>query len=378
MLQIGNVYLQYADGQARLCTDITLNGRGTTLWFGVDEAQAEYLCRQRSDAFVMALLPTAMRGGYPITCETPMSQRLHYQLENYLIPSLCAAGDLYHPISIQAPLTSEPVKNKRGVGTGFSGGVDSLYTIMTHGKDSAYPLTHLALFNVGVFEGPGFRAGFRKSCRNAQKFADEMGLELVGLDSNISQVLPERYIDVVTFRLLSGAMALQGLFSTYLISSSLDFSDFIIDLHNCGRFDLLTLHCSQTESLKLYSAGGQTHRMDKLAALADWEPAQRWLHPCIYGHVGQPNCGRCKKCIADMLTLYAYGKLHQFDKVFDVPSFGRALPQRIGFVLATPETRFNSSIIQLLHERKIHIPPAAYAYAEQFRKALENLKETQK
>lgn len=378
MLSIGNVYLQHTEGQARLCADISLNGRGTTIWFGVEEKQADYLCPQRSDAFVMALLSTAMRGGYPITCETPMSQRLHYQLENYLIPSLCAAGDLYHPVSIQAPLTSEPIENKRGVGTGFSGGVDSLYTIMTHGKDSTYPLTHLALFNVGVFEGPGFREGFRKSCRNAQKFADEMGLELVGLDSNISQVLPERYIDVVTFRLVAGAMALQSLFSTYLISSSLDFSDFFIDLHNCGRFDLLMLHCSQSESLKLYSAGGQTHRVDKLSALADWEPAQRWLHPCIYGHVGQPNCGHCKKCIADMLTLYAYGKLHRFDRVFDVPSFQRALPQRIGFVLATPETRFNSSIIQLLYERKMHIPPVAHVYAEQFRKAMENLKEAQK
>ena len=79
-----------------------------------------------------------------------------------------------------------------------------------------------------------------------------------------------------------------------------------------------------------------------------------------------------------MLTLYAYGKLHHFDKVFDVPSFERALPQRMGFVLATPETRFNSRIIHLLHERKIHIPPAAYVYAEQFRKAMENLKGTQK
>jgi len=326
----------------------------------------------------MALLPTAMRGGYTISCITPMSERLHYQLENYLIPTLCAAGDLYHPVSIQAPLMSEPVKNKRDVGTGFSGGVDSLYTIMTHGKDSTYPLTHLALFNVGVFEGPGFREGFRKSCRNAKEFADEMGLELVGLDSNISQVLPERYIDVVTFRLIAGAMALQSLFSVYLVSSSLDFSEFSIDFRNCARYDLLTLHCAQTETLALYSAGGQVHRMDKLAALADWEPAQRWLHPCIYGHAGQRNCGHCKKCISDLLTLYIYGKLHRFDRVFDIPSFERALPQRLGFVLASPETRFNSKVIQELHEKKIHIPPAAYAYEKQFRKAMENLKETQK
>ena len=49
---------------------------------------------------------------------------------------LCAAGEMYHPVSIQAPLTSERLRNKRGVGTGFSGGMDSLYSVMTHGAEN--------------------------------------------------------------------------------------------------------------------------------------------------------------------------------------------------------------------------------------------------
>lgn len=378
MLQIGEVYIQHTDGQARLCSDISLNGRGTTLWFGVDEAQAEYLCRQRSDAFVMALLPTAMRGGYSLVCQTPMSQRLHYQLENYLIPSLCAAGDLYHPVSIQAPLTSESVENKQGVGTGFSGGVDSLYTVMTHRKDSIYPLTHLALFNVGVFEGPGFREGFRKSCRNAQRFADEMGLELVGLDSNISQVLPERFLDVYSFRNLAGAMALQNLFSVYLLSSGHDVANFSFDLHNSATYDLLTVHCAQTESLSIYLSGGQIQRSQKLKSLADWEPAYRWLHPCVYGHVGEKNCGHCKKCARDMTTLYVQGTLDCFEAVFDVDAYKKALPQRIGFVLANRGNHLYDETLAILEQSQVKIPPAAYIFEKQFRKALENMKETQK
>ena len=62
MLEIGKLYITHTDAQARLCADIILNGRGTTLWFGVEEDQADYLCDKRSDAFVMALLPAAMRG----------------------------------------------------------------------------------------------------------------------------------------------------------------------------------------------------------------------------------------------------------------------------------------------------------------------------
>lgn len=377
MLQIGTVYIQRTDGQARLCAEIQLNGRGTTLWFGVEEGQAEYLCALRSDAFVMALLPTAMRGGHIIQCETPMSERLHYQLERYLIPSLCAAGQMYHPVSIQAPLTSERIESKKGVGTGFSGGADSMYTILTHGKESDFPLTHLALFNVGVFEGPAFRESFRKSCRNALAFAEKMGLELVCVDSNISQVLPERFLDVYSFRNLAAAMALQSLFSVYLLSSGHDVASFTFDLHNSATYDLLTVHCAQTEFLSFYLSGSQTRRCDKLKALSGWEPAYEWLHFCVYGHVSGKNCGHCKKCARDMTTLYALGRLERFEAVFDIPAYKKALPQRIGFVLANRGNHLYDETIALLEEHNIPIPPLAYVCETQFRKALGALKETQ-
>lgn len=375
MLIIGKIQKHHSHGQARICAEITLNGRSTTLWFGVSEAQEAYLCDQRSDAFILALLPTAMRGGYDISCDTPMSQRLHYQLEQYLIPTLCSAGERYHPVSIHAPLTSERLQNNGGVGTGFSGGVDSLYTIMTHGADSPFPLTHLALFNVGVFEGPGFREGFRKSCSSAECFAKAMGLELVGLDSNLSQVLPERFLDVYSFRNLAGAMALQNLFSVYLLSSGHDIAHFSIDLHNSATYDMLTVNCAQTESLTFYLSGGQTLRSGKLKELSAWEPAHRWLHPCVYGHVGEVNCGHCKKCARDMTTLYALGTLDEFSEVFDIPAYKKVLPQRIGFVLTNRGNHSYDETIELLERNCVEIPPAAYACERQFRIAMKNLKE---
>ncbi len=375
MLKIGGVYISRRDGKARLCADIILNGRGTTLWFAVSEEQGAYLCDQRSDAFVMALLPTAMRGGHDIVCETPMSERLHYQLENYLIPVLASAGTIYHTVKIIAPLTNERLENLRGVGTGFSGGVDSLYSIMTHGKESEYPLTHLALFNVGVFEGPAFRESFYKSCRNAQRFADDMGFELVALDTNLPEVLPERFLDVYSFRNLAGAMALQGLFSVYLLSSGHDAANFAFDLHNSATYDLLTVHCAQTETLAVYLSGCQVRRSKKLEMLSDWAPAHDWLHPCVFGHVGEKNCGHCKKCARDMTTLYAMGKLDLFHAVFDIPAYKKALPQRIGFVLANRGNHLYDETLALLQENNVTIPPSAYACEKQFRIAINKLKD---
>lgn len=368
MIKIGALYRQTKNGQARVCADISLNGKVTTLWFGVEEAQAEYLCAERSDAFVMALLPAAMRGGYEIVCETPMSARLHYQLTNYLIPSLCNEGKQYKKSKITGPLTAQKVSNRSGVGTGFSGGVDSLYSIMTHSQDSEYPLTHIAVFNVGAFDGDAYRENFKKACLDAVPFAREQDLKLVCLDSNIVDVLPENFLEVYSFRNIVGAMALQSLFSVYLVSSDQAFSKFTFDFTNNGTYDLLMVHCAQTESLAFYSAGGQVYRHQKLEALAEWEPAHRWLHPCFRQRLSRGNCGKCKKCIFTMAALYAYGTLERFETVFDVEAYQKNLPENLGYLLANSDKEFCAEVLQLFRERNVSIPKEAYAEAEAMRK----------
>ena len=368
MLTIGNTYLIHKDGQTRLCADLTLNGKGITLWFGVDTVKEAYLCTERSDAFVMALLPTAMRGGYDIVFQTPMSERLHYQLSHYLIPAVCDAGDLYHPIKLIGPLTSQRIANRGGVGTGFSGGVDSLYSIMRHGEDSAYPLTHLAVFNVGAFDGSDYQKNFRNACDDANTFAQEQNFDLVCLDSNIVDVLPENFLEVYSFRNLAGALILQNLFCVYLLSSDQAFSDFTFNFSNNGTYDLLVVHCAQTESLAVYSSGGQVHRHQKLEALANWEPAHRWLHPCFRQRLRRGNCGQCKKCIHTMTVLYAYGVLDRFQSVFDVEAYKKSLSQNIGYLLTMQDKSFCEEAIEVLRERNIPIPVQAYAEAEKLQK----------
>lgn len=381
MITIGNTYLIHKDGQVRLCADLTLNGKGTTLWFGVDEAYGEYLCHQRSDAFVMALLPTAMRGGYEIVCETPMSERLHYQLSNYLIPTLSDTCDIYHSVKIRATLTADRIPTAGAVGTGFSGGVDCLYTILTHGKDNPLPLTHVAVFNTGVFEGPAYREAFKHSCRNAQRFSEESGMPLVCVDSNISEVLPERYLDVFSYRLCAFALALQPLFSVYLLSSSYDASVFYINPHACDSYNALLIHCAQTETLTVYHSGSQAKRLEKTKALSAFPIAYRWFHPCIYGHVGERNCGHCRKCIREGSILYAMGKLDLFEAVFDIAGFKKSLPQHLGFLLANRDKSIyydDDIAVEFIEQSGITIPPSAHIFAKQFRRSIKNLQEKKK
>ena len=365
MLKIGKTYLKRVGDLTHLCADLTIGDRRTTLWFGVDSAQEEYLAPGRADAFVMALLPAAMRGGHEMVCEDPMSERLHYQLVNGLIPALSFAGDLYHIIKITAPLTTEQVPNLGAVGTGFSGGVDSLYTIMKHGADSEFPLTHIAIFNRrAVYDKPSFM----EACRQGDRFARELGFKQVYLDTNLSQTLIRNSDVVFSFWNLACALALQRLFSVYLISSGQSVSEFKLDLElACDFYDPLTVNCASTESLAFYLSGGETSRPKKLEALTAWEPSWRWLHPCV-SVLGNPNCGQCKKCSAALTVLYALGSLDRYRPVFDVDDYLRNFSQRIGRLLSFENSQSSKDALRLLRARNIPIPNSSVLYAKRLQR----------
>lgn len=376
MLTIGKSYLTRSGSMTRLCADITIGRHKTTLWFAVETAQEDCLCVGRADPFVVALLPTAMRGKHEIICKDTFSERLHHQLSSYVIPALAFAGEIYHIISIKAPLTAAAYPNQGAVGTGFSGGVDSMYTIMCHGPDSEYPVTHLALFDTGGLlpeHSPEERARFYSM---AKRFSEEHGLKTISVRTNLEETLSnaEPRAEVYSFRNLARALSVQGLFSVYLLSSGPDAASFALDLHESSFYDPLLVPCASTEGLTFYFSGTERKRLDKLKLLSEWEPTWRWLHPCLRGAPGEMNCGRCKKCIRDLTVLYALDKLERYSAVFDIKDFRKNLAARLGFILAKYTICNYDEAAGLLKESGKPIPPAAYAYAKQFDRAIENLR----
>lgn len=115
----------------------------------------DYLEDKYADPLVLATLEYAMEREVNIECEAPMNERLHYQLSSYFIPTISSNIEFFYNIDIIAPLIS--ISNNKqtacyGVGTGFSGGVDSFYTVLKHmnPKQEQFKLTHLLLANVGA------------------------------------------------------------------------------------------------------------------------------------------------------------------------------------------------------------------------------------
>ncbi len=102
---------------------------------------------------------------------------------------------------------------------------------------------------------------------SVRALAKELSVGCLWLDSNISEVLPEPAREVCTFRKLAGALALQGLLSTWVLPALCRVSDYTLDLHDSCRYDLLTVHCAQTESLKVWLSDAQYTAEEKQAAL---------------------------------------------------------------------------------------------------------------
>lgn len=133
----------------RLLYRLTVGDQEEEAHIEVDKMYADYLVTDRIDSLVWGLLQFAINRGYDIESTLPITEDLWYNLEMNLIDPL-AANPGMHRIHIQAPLV--PVMNHaKIVATGISCGVDSLYTIATHGKKvpKPYRLTHLCFFDAG-------------------------------------------------------------------------------------------------------------------------------------------------------------------------------------------------------------------------------------
>lgn len=360
MLTIGKLHIEQTEHQVRLCASVTISGQQSEAWFSVDPEYGSYLTDDRADAFVVGFLTTAMRQGEDIICETPLTRRLHYQLTTYLIPSMAAAMDIYHPITIHAPLTDAPLPCEKAVATGWTGGVDCMYTLMTHTQPDApsHKLTHLLLANVGTLESDHNTQLLQYMADKArQGIAREQGLSVVSVDSNLQVLQQENYLAVAAFRLPAAVLALQKLFGVFLNSAGYEFQRFSFVPENSAYYELLVLSNLQTDNTVFYSAGGQVTRVQKLDALSNFAPARKYLHPCINAH--RDNCGTCGKCIRTMGALYAIGKLEDFQEVFDVEAFYRNKNEYLANILSKGNSQHYGEVLAAMKQHGIAMPPEA-------------------
>ena len=306
------------------------------LWFAVPIRYKEYLCADRGDAFVVALLWYAMVTESDIECEVPVSEKMAFGIRQYLVPALMKEEKGYkRHINLICNTTSAPIANKGLVGTGMSCGVDSIYTLDIFTRSSTpekYRLSCLTYFNMGAIFHPNratkkvysMREFYEttdkmslEKLKNAQAVADMSNLPLLYVKSNMdSDYYRGAYGDTGVYRNCACVLATAGLFSVYYCSSGgSNAFDLSLDMGS-EYYEALLCDVFSTESLTFMLSDYDT-RLEKMQVLQHNKAAQKYLDVCFCFN----SCGECSKCLRTLVTLDILGTVGEFKEVFNVDKY---------------------------------------------------------
>lgn len=405
MIQIKHIWIEKKQGKARLAADIIVPPKAMdawifkcpdsgmksryhrdfadksgnfTLWYEVDESNADSLCPERADAFVVACLYYAMVTGEDIQCKVPVTERLLYQLNEYIVPSLCQPTNEYKRIHVMA----EPVRQinplAHYVGTGVSCGVDSFSSIVMNMKESvpqSYRLTHLTLFNTGSMNFAGYSAKknleewnretdaeFEERVTHGKKVASELGLDFIAVNTNIADLYQGCFLYSHTFRNCSVVLALQKMWKAYYYASAGEPIQTNAGLtRDNGEYDLLALSGISLDNLTFYSSCLPYQRMEKIALIADNPVVQKYLNVCSFE---TKNCGRCEKCLRTITALDLMGKLGKFTNSFADLTYYKKNKWKLQAVImeATPDKPFLFDQRQYMERNNIHLQGKSLCY----------------
>ncbi len=203
-------------------------------------------------------------------------------------------------MEVRARSDAGSVHRAEGVGLFFSGGVDSLYSLLKN-QDSVSHLVLVQGFDIGLTQNELFSL----AQASAQKVAADFGKELIVVRTNIRD-FSDRYAAWGMYHGAALAMvghALSSLVGECIIGSSHPYAD----LHPWGSHPLLDPLWS-SESVSFLHDGLEANRLQKLALIAKSDVALKALRVC-WESEREHNCGRCEKCLRTMAALLALGRL---------------------------------------------------------------------
>lgn len=354
------------------------NGKEKLIYFKFSKEYGKYLDEKNSDALLCALLYYAMNKNLDIEINGFITEQLYYQLTNYFIPVLADSTNFFHYIDIKTQLYSNPPDNVGAVGTGISGGVDSLYTIKKYKSSplSSYNLSHVIFCDIFTAEySEEERNGWlKKNITLFEKLTKDLNLKLIVVETNLDKEFSVKKQEdkivgifqdagLFTLKYCSIVLALRKLFKIYYFSSGYEIKDFNLQPkpYDTAVYDLFNLKCLSTKNLIFYSSGSEVSRLQKLEYLLNDIIAQKYLQVCS---ISDNNCGRCEKCVRTMGELYVLGNLEAFIDVFPVEDFKNNLAKRFGLIRAAALQKnvFDKEILKIAKQNEVYIPKSSYFY----------------
>jgi len=296
----------------------------TKLWFRVPKRLRDGLT-ERSDSFLVAMLPVAMALGADLEAEGKVSSRLLFGLRDYQRILNTWWPKLFSVVDLKCATIANHIENGQptAVGATFSGGVDSFYTLHQHrsAKEvlTAYRLTHSLMINGFDNDVDLDDSGlFRQLGSVYGPMLEGENIELVVMQTNMQKfrlaAMGHGNLHL-TFGLplAAAALTLGNLSGRFYIPASYHYAHLVPD----GSHPMLD-HLLSTEATQIIHDGASVTRVAKTIAIADWPVVRSRLRVCFTGasynalHNVFENCCKCEKCIRTMIPLEIVGQRSRF------------------------------------------------------------------
>lgn len=314
------------DGWRCLSHAISGPGRlaGRHLEFSVPETDAGHLST-RSDAAMLALLVPCMQAGENLVVHGPVSPRLLANLNGPVQAMLRRAMPRLKVIRVEARQPQAATSTQRGARLmGFSGGGDSLYTLLRPREPGDPAPTHLVNANVGAHgEGRTADGIFRLRLERLGRAARRLGRPLIALDSNLREFHDREtgFLASVIPRTAAAMLAIQSQADSFEFSNAYHHTRQGIEVEgDISRIEDELLPLLSTESLAMRATGSDCTRIGKMQVVTADPISEDILDVCQEPRRsrGQVNCGRCLKCQRALIFLEISGRIGRFGKVFDL------------------------------------------------------------
>ncbi len=286
----------------QITTGFSLEGPGLerkAFWYRLPAACQSALA-QSCDPYLLAALFKAMRTPADLVVHGAASPSLLRNLEEYQTAWAMWYPGIYSHIEIQADSEQEPPQASSGaVVSGFSGGLDSSFTVFRHRRQdlgrSRQNLT-AAVFVHGFDISLSRVEAYQRAALNARVMLDSLGVEMIPMAMNLKQ-LGDNWDHSHAAALASCLMLLQGGFSAGLIASSYPYSRIEAGWGTNPVTDWLL----SSASFQIIHDGAGFTRFEKIQAISEWPAALQHLRVCLRGEERDKNCCRCRKCVRAIL-----------------------------------------------------------------------------
>ncbi|KEZ93755.1 hypothetical protein [Nonlabens ulvanivorans] len=319
----------------------------------IDEKELIY------DAFVIAVIPLMIEKKESLIVKGLMDATLQKQLNEIVIPKLLAIHQITLNLTINCSKTSinHQLQNN-SIATGISCGVDSFATIKSF-KEHSKKLDYLTFFNAGshgAYDTQNSKINYKHRLLNATRASQELGREMIKVETNAHSFLSGRFKSAHSFLNLSCAFATLGLLNHYHYASAYSLRQSSEQSGDTSNFDHIILPQLFASYFSTQSTLGNMNRVERVGYISTFKTSHKYLDVCTNSMIAsllkKQNCTSCEKCMRTAATLDILGVFNKYHEVFCLDTYRKNKRIYLSRLLTGKNSIHDEELLELYREKK--------------------------